>query len=110
MHIFVYLGILPLLVQAFPNPASMAKRSVTCLKVGQTATAKWTTDAGKTCTWTGVVGTNFGTNTVNDGDDPNCGNAYDAASDDTLLGAIDGCGQTNPTVKVSRPTHTPSCT
>lgn len=37
-----------------------AQASVACLKVGATATAKWTDSAGQTCTWTGTVGSNFG--------------------------------------------------
>lgn len=52
---------------AFPprsSPASslFSKRSVTCLKVGATATATWTNSAGQTCTFTGTVGSNFGEN------------------------------------------------
>ena len=45
--------------------ASVATASITCLKVGETATANWTTKAGETCTWTGTVGSNFGTNPLN---------------------------------------------
>ncbi|OJJ07375.1 hypothetical protein ASPVEDRAFT_365574 [Aspergillus versicolor CBS 583.65] len=41
--------------------------------------------------------------------DPNCGAAYDAAVDDTLLGAANGCGQTNPSEAVSPPAGSPSC-
>ena len=48
--------------------ASPASASVTCLKVGATATAKWTNNATKSCTWTGTVGSNFGTDLVNDGE------------------------------------------
>ena len=44
------------------------KRSVTCLKVGSTATATWKNAAGKTCRWTGVVGSNFGTNSATGGE------------------------------------------
>ncbi|RAL15877.1 uncharacterized protein BO97DRAFT_383664 [Aspergillus homomorphus CBS 101889] len=46
------------------TPATHHKRSVTCLKVGATATATWTNSAGKTCTYTGVVGSNYGTNSA----------------------------------------------
>lgn len=46
----------------------LQKRSVTCLKVGATATATWKDSAGKTCRWTGTVGSNFGTNSVNGGE------------------------------------------
>lgn len=44
------------------------KRSITCLKVGATATATWKNAAGQTCRWTGVVGSNFGANSVNGGE------------------------------------------
>lgn len=58
--------LLPLLVTALAMPSSPAmlfqKRSVTCLKVGASAKATWTDSAGKTCTYTGVVGSNYGTN------------------------------------------------
>ena len=47
--------------------ASPVSASVTCVKVGATATAQWTNKAGEACTWTGVVGSNFGTDDVNDG-------------------------------------------
>ena len=55
------------LVSASPVD-SLGKRSVTCLKVGTTAIASWKNSAGKTCKWTGVVGSNFGTNSVNGGE------------------------------------------
>ncbi len=48
--------------------AAHESASVTCLKVGATATARWTNEAGEACTWKGVVGSNFGTNVVNDGE------------------------------------------
>ncbi|KAK3321679.1 hypothetical protein B0H66DRAFT_618708 [Apodospora peruviana] len=123
--------------------------SVTCLKIGTTATATWKTDAGLTCKWTGVVGSNFGYNSIGSdyscngrcgagctgtavgnvytqdcfshdicsyfnratggSSDVNCGNAYDAAVDDTALGAIYGCGQTNPSIAASVPTTYPAC-
>lgn len=54
-------------VSAVPAP-ELAARSITCLKVGATATAKWTNAAGKTCSWTGVVGSNFGANSANGGE------------------------------------------
>jgi hypothetical protein len=65
-----YLSILAILgavVSAAPAP-DLSARSITCLKVGAPATATWTNAAGKTCKWTGVVGTNFGTNSVNSGE------------------------------------------
>lgn len=70
MQSFFVLGLLPLLALAAPSPADLGleKRSITCLKVGATATASWTNSAGKSCKWTGVVGSNFGTNTVNSGE------------------------------------------
>ena len=48
--------------------AAPVSASVACLKVGATATAQWTNEAGEACTWKGVVGSNFGTNVVNDGE------------------------------------------
>lgn len=42
--------------------------AVTCLTVGSTATAAWTNSAGKTCRWSGIVGGNFGINSVNGGE------------------------------------------
>jgi hypothetical protein len=44
------------------------KRSITCLEVGSTATATWKNAAGKTCKWTGIVGSNFGTNSATGGE------------------------------------------
>ncbi|KZM24638.1 uncharacterized protein EKO05_0008575 [Ascochyta rabiei] len=41
--------------------------------------------------------------------DANCGAAYDAAVDDTLLGVVNGCGQSNPTNAASRPSTSPTC-
>ena len=46
---------------------SPASASVTCLKVGAKATARWTNAADENCTWTGVVGSNFGIDAVNKG-------------------------------------------
>ena len=46
---------------------SPASASITCLKAGATATARWTNVADENCTWTGTVGSNFGVNTVNGG-------------------------------------------
>lgn len=40
------------------------KRAITCLTPGSTATATWTNSAGQTCTYTGVVGSNYGTNSA----------------------------------------------
>ena len=46
---------------------SPASASVTCLKIGTTATATWTNAADKNCTWTGILGSNFGIDPVNQG-------------------------------------------
>jgi hypothetical protein len=46
----------------------MSKRSVVCLKVGATAVATWENSAGQTCSFTGLVGSNYGENTVNGGE------------------------------------------
>lgn len=40
--------------------ASLSMASVTCVEVGSTQTATWTNAEGQSCTWTGVVGSNFG--------------------------------------------------
>ncbi|KAF2174284.1 hypothetical protein M409DRAFT_62361 [Zasmidium cellare ATCC 36951] len=46
--------LVPTIASPFPT------RSVECLDVGTNATATWTNSEGKKCTWTGVVGSNFG--------------------------------------------------
>lgn len=43
------------------------------------------------------------------GSDPNCGGAYDAAVDDTLLGVASGCSQENPDEGVAVPKGVPEC-
>ncbi|KAI9154941.1 hypothetical protein HJFPF1_07502 [Paramyrothecium foliicola] len=53
------------LVVASPT---LDKRAITCLRVGATATARWTNRAGQSCTFTGVVGSNFGANPSGSGD------------------------------------------
>lgn len=62
----LFLSLLPLLGTALAVPSSPAdplfRRSVTCLKVGATATATWTNAEDQTCTFTAVVGSNFGEN------------------------------------------------
>ncbi|KAK5790477.1 hypothetical protein VI817_007764 [Penicillium citrinum] len=128
---------------------NLGKRSITCLKVGATATAIWENSAGQKCSFTGIVGSNYGSNSAGQGDyscngrcgagcsgtalgnaytqdcfthdicsyfehasggssDPNCGAAYDAAVDDTLLGVVNGCSQSNPTEAVQKPSTSPS--
>ncbi|KAI1331768.1 hypothetical protein F5Y16DRAFT_243491 [Xylariaceae sp. FL0255] len=95
-----------------PMPRSVSalreKRSITCLDVGATATASWTDAEGRSCTFQGVVGSNYGTNAAG-GDDANCGTDYVAAEDDFLLGLVDGCSQTNPSETAVAPTTTPTC-
>ncbi|KAF5231168.1 hypothetical protein ACHAPM_002806 [Fusarium culmorum] len=94
---------------------TLEKRAITCLRVGQTATASWTNSAGKRCTFTGVVGSNYGANPSGSGDagggasDPNCGAAFNAAVDDTALGFANGCSQTNPSNGVAKPNGAPVC-
>ncbi|KAF9775878.1 hypothetical protein IL306_005986 [Fusarium sp. DS 682] len=134
------LGSLVVLLLASLSIASptLEKRAITCLKVGQTATASWTNNAGKRCTFTGVVGSNYGPNPSGSGDgtavgnvytqdcfshdicsyfnsasggasDPNCGAAFNAAVDDTALGFANGCSQTNPSNGVAKPNSAPVC-
>ncbi|EPS26413.1 hypothetical protein PDE_01349 [Penicillium oxalicum 114-2] len=64
------LTLLPLLAMAMPSApeAPHSKRSITCLKVGQTATATWTNSAGKRCSFVGVVGSNYGASSSGSGD------------------------------------------
>ena len=57
----------PLIITLAVLVLSPASASVTCLKVGVTATAKWMNAADQNCTWTGVVGSNFGIDPVNGG-------------------------------------------
>lgn len=70
----ILLGFLPhLYATALAEPGQkqfpeISKRSVVCLKVGTTAVATWTNSAGKTCSFTGLVGSNYGINTVNEGE------------------------------------------
>ncbi|KAH7386134.1 hypothetical protein BKA66DRAFT_511429 [Pyrenochaeta sp. MPI-SDFR-AT-0127] len=41
--------------------------------------------------------------------DENCGSAYAAAVEDTLLGAATGCGRTNPVIAANAPVTNPIC-
>lgn len=50
------------------SASPLEKRSVTCLKVGNSATASWTNSADQLCTFTGVVGSNYGTNSAGSGE------------------------------------------
>lgn len=43
-------------------PSSLSRRSVTCLTVGTNATATWTDATNRTCTFNGIVGSNYGEN------------------------------------------------
>ncbi|KAK2002386.1 hypothetical protein LX36DRAFT_652309 [Colletotrichum falcatum] len=146
------LALCPLAALSAPSalPLGLDKRSITCLGVGETATARWTNSAGQTCTFTGVVGSNYGANGAGSGDyscngrcgsgctgtslgsvytqdcfshdicsyfnnatggfsDPNCGAAYRSAADDTVFGEVKGCGQTNPSNPVLKPSTMPIC-
>ncbi|PYH31449.1 uncharacterized protein BO87DRAFT_418225 [Aspergillus neoniger CBS 115656] len=69
ISIFTLLLTLSLTLTATAHPSvTHQKRSVTCLKVGATATATWTNSADQTCTYVGVVGSNYGENSDGDGD------------------------------------------
>jgi hypothetical protein len=46
---------------------------------------------------------------ANDVSDPNCGAAYNAAVDDTTFGVANGCGKSNPSNGVSKPSGQPTC-
>ncbi|KAJ5355509.1 uncharacterized protein N7496_012721 [Penicillium cataractarum] len=69
-NVSTILTLLPLLAMAIPSTPEIAikKRSVTCLNVGATATATWTNSAGQSCSFVGVVGSNYGTNSAGSGD------------------------------------------
>ena len=65
MALYMILSLLPPLAIAAPSPGEILdKRAVTCLTVGSTATATWTNSAGQTCSFTGVVGSNYGSNSA----------------------------------------------
>ncbi|KAF1975745.1 hypothetical protein BU23DRAFT_457431 [Bimuria novae-zelandiae CBS 107.79] len=151
LHFVTVIALLGTSASAIPSSTLFSKRSITCLAVGQSATATWKNSAGKTCTWTGVVGSNFGANSANGGEyscngrcgagcsgtalgnvytqdcfshdvcswfnnasggasDVNCGAAYNSAVDDTLMGLIAGCSQTNPSNEAVKPSMQPTCT
>lgn len=42
--------------------------SITCLDVGSTATATWTDSQNQTCSFTGMVGSNYGSNIAGNGE------------------------------------------
>lgn len=44
--------------------AAVGMASVTCVSLGATKAVSWVNSAGKTCSYTSVVGLNFGTNTA----------------------------------------------
>ena len=46
---------------------------------------------------------------ANEDSDPNCGAAFNAAVDDTAFGLANGCGHTNPSNSVSKPSGQPVC-
>ncbi|RAH46675.1 uncharacterized protein BO95DRAFT_360626 [Aspergillus brunneoviolaceus CBS 621.78] len=68
------------------SPSPLHKRSVTCLKVGATATASWTNSAGQSCTYTGVVGSNYGENSA--GGDYSCNGRCGAGCTGTAIGNV----------------------
>ncbi|KAG9256532.1 uncharacterized protein F5Z01DRAFT_671788 [Emericellopsis atlantica] len=72
-------------VCASPAPATLDKRAISCVSVGTTATARWTNAAGKTCTFTGVVGSNFGASPSGSGD-YSCNGRCGAGCSGTALG------------------------
>ena len=45
--------------------ASLVSAQIECLRVGSTATAQWTNAKKEACSWSGVVGSNFGIDPVN---------------------------------------------
>ena len=47
-------------VVAYRQIATSPDLDISCLEVGSIATAQWINAAGQSCTWTGLVGSNFG--------------------------------------------------
>ncbi|KAK7183449.1 hypothetical protein DPSP01_010557 [Paraphaeosphaeria sporulosa] len=86
LYFLPLLAALSAVVSAAPAP-ELAERSIKCLKVGATATATWTNAAGNTCKWTGVVGSNFGTNSANGGE-YSCNGRCGAGCTGTALGNV----------------------
>ncbi|KAK1968812.1 hypothetical protein LY78DRAFT_402951 [Colletotrichum sublineola] len=80
----------PLAVLAVPSalPLELDKRSITCLKVGQMAAATWKNSAGKTCTFRGVVGSNFGADAEGKGDYSCMGRCGAGCSGRALVGNV----------------------
>ncbi|KAK3208823.1 hypothetical protein GRF29_77g2135102 [Pseudopithomyces chartarum] len=68
LQLITLVALLGAIASASPTSGLFSKRAITCLKVGQTATATWKNAAGKTCKWTGTVGSNFGANSANGGE------------------------------------------
>lgn len=58
----LYTLLLTALLTTIAKGATHPKRSITCLDLGTTATASWTNSAGQTCSFVGVVGSNYGSN------------------------------------------------
>ncbi|KAF2852514.1 hypothetical protein T440DRAFT_29429 [Plenodomus tracheiphilus IPT5] len=67
------------------SPAPLSKRAISCVKPGATATASWTNAAGQSCRWSGVVGSNFGSNSANGGE-YSCNGRCGAGCTGTALG------------------------
>lgn len=66
IHIPTKMYILALAIAGVAS--SSVATAISCLNPGQNATATWKNALGQTCTWTGLVGANFGKNTVNGGE------------------------------------------
>ncbi|CAG5177894.1 uncharacterized protein ALTATR162_LOCUS8431 [Alternaria atra] len=75
-------ALLAILVSASP---ALDKRAISCVRVGATATASWTNAAGQSCRWTGVVGSNFGANSENNGE-YSCNGRCGAGCSGTAIG------------------------
>ncbi|KAM0722098.1 hypothetical protein Q7P37_001539 [Cladosporium fusiforme] len=55
-------------VAASPTPEILSRQAISCLAIGSSATARWTNSAGQICTYTGIVGGNYGANPSGNGD------------------------------------------
>lgn len=56
------------ILSALLSTLACVEASITCLKVGATATASWTNSEGQTCTFKGIIGSNYGSNSAGSGE------------------------------------------
>ncbi|KNG46423.1 hydrolytic enzyme protein [Stemphylium lycopersici] len=86
MHL-LSLSLTALLATSISASPTLDKRGISCLKIGATATASWTNAAGQSCRWRGIVGSNFGSNSVNGGE-YSCNGRCGAGCSGTAIGNV----------------------